>query len=315
MKTLGALLLLAAAARGQENSSAEREKALMDRIAALEQRLRETEDQGEKERLRSELEGLRKQAARLREPRRGPESARMRGRIEELRARLRENPDDPKAAAELEELLRRPSEDRGGAWRGDPRSPERDRERPPGPPWRGPGPGPERRFHRGGDEDRTEGPPGPFDPEGVRAWLREAEPETHRHLMRLEEEGRPQEVQDLLRQAEGRRREMEELRGRDPAAFEKMREMRRLERESLEMGDRLRQSPPGPSREEGIRKLTELLNRLFDLREEARAREVSELKRRVEELEKSLSSRRAAKDRIVERRRRELLGERIDEDW
>jgi hypothetical protein len=44
-------------------------------------------------------------------------------------------------------------------------------------------------------------------------------------------------------------------------------------------------------------------------------REIAELKRRVEGLEKALTERKTSKDKIVERRKKELLGEKVDEDW
>lgn len=141
--------------------------------------------------------------------------------------------------------------------------------------------------------------------EATRAWLREHEPET---LRRLERAPRP-EAQRMLRDAEARMREMEAMKTRDPAAFEKMRELRRLERESQELAERVRAG------EADAAKLKETLDRLFDLREEAKARELTELKRRVAELEKQLEARKAAKERIVERRKRELLGERLPDEW
>ncbi len=165
----------------------------------------------------------------------------------------------------------------------------------------------------GPEGGRPGGPP--FNPDDVRAWLKEAEPETYREVARLDEEGNRQQAMEMLMAAEGRRREMEDLKRRDPQGFERMASMRRLERESIELAEKLRQAPAGAARDEGAKKLSDLLGRLFDLREEARAREITELKRRIEDLEKSLSSRKAGKERIVERRRKELLGEKIDEDW
>jgi hypothetical protein len=39
------------------------------------------------------------------------------------------------------------------------------------------------------------------------------------------------------------------------------------------------------------------------------------LKRRVDALEKALGDRKTNKEKIVDRRRREMLGEKVDEDW
>lgn len=150
--------------------------------------------------------------------------------------------------------------------------------------------------------------------EETKTWLREHEPETFRRLAQLESEGKRPDVMRILHEAGPRMREMNELKQRDPKGYEKVTEMRRLERESLEQADAARRAPP-EEREAAAKKLKETLGRLFDAREEARARELVELKRRVEALEKAIGDRKATKDRIVEKRRRELMGEKSDEDW
>ncbi len=319
MRSLAAFLALLGTAYAQEEGPGERERTVLERIGQLERELDEAKESEEKTRLREELRGLREQAERMRDRRRGPEAPeareRLRARIEELDARLREAPEDVRALMERSELRRRlgdaqgAEEDRAAALKLDPGL----RGRPPGAP-RGPfQPGAERRHRFGMGE---EGRPAPFNPDEARAWLREAEPETYRHVARLEEEGRRPEAMEILREADRRRLEMDELRQRDPRGFERVMEVRRMEGESIAMAERLRGLAPGDaSREEGVRKLTDLLNRLFDLREEMRGRELAELRRRMEELERTLAGRKAKKDRIVEKRLRELLGEGVDEDW
>jgi hypothetical protein len=150
--------------------------------------------------------------------------------------------------------------------------------------------------------------------EEAKAWLRENEPETYRRVLRAIEEGRRPEATRLLTEAEPRMREMADLKARDPKAWERAQELRRLERESLDIADRARTAEPA-DRELAAKKLKETLDRLFDLREEAKARELEELKRRVADVEKQLEARKTAKERIVDRRKRELLGERLQDDW
>jgi hypothetical protein len=154
----------------------------------------------------------------------------------------------------------------------------------------------------------------PINPEEVRAWLKDNEPETYQRLMQIQEEGRRDEVMRILAEAGPRVRELSELKQRDPKGYEKMMELRRLERESMEQADAARRAPP-EEREAASKKLKETLGRLFDAREEARVRELVELKRRVEALEKAMTDRKAGKDRIVEKRRRELMGEKSEDDW
>jgi hypothetical protein len=161
-------------------------------------------------------------------------------------------------------------------------------------------------------ERRPVQPPG--NAEELQSWLRENEPETFRRLMELQQEGRRPEVARMLEDASTRMRELAELKQRDPKGFEKMMDMRRLERESIEEAEAARRAGP-EEREAAMKKLKETLGKLFDAREEIRVRELAELKRRVEALEKALTNRKAAKDRLVEKRSRELMGEKSDEDW
>ncbi|HLY12332.1 MAG TPA: hypothetical protein VKW04_23725 [Planctomycetota bacterium] len=154
----------------------------------------------------------------------------------------------------------------------------------------------------------------PFNPEELRAWLKDNEPETFRHLEQLQEDGRREEVQRMLAEASMRLRELTELKQRDPKAYEKMQELHRLEREGRELAEQARRAAPD-DKESASKKLVENLSKQFDLREEQRVREIAELKHRVESLEKSLDERKAAKEKIVDKRRRELMGERIDDNW
>jgi len=150
--------------------------------------------------------------------------------------------------------------------------------------------------------------------EETRAWLKDNEPETFRRLTQLQEEGRREEVQRILMEVGPRIRELKELKERDPKGFEKAMEMRRLERESMEQAEQARRAAP-EEREAAAKKLKETLNKLFDAREETRIRELAELKRRVEALEKAMTDRKSNKERIVEKRRRELMGEKSEDDW
>ncbi|MBI3855310.1 MAG: hypothetical protein HY293_06430 [Planctomycetes bacterium] len=202
-----------------------------------------------------------------------------------------------------------------------PKEPPKRQDPPVRPDRRDPFEGP--REGRGPQPPNPPQPPGPgerrplqppFNPEEARSWLKDNEPETYRRLMEAQEGGRREESMRILNEAMPRMREMNELKQRDPKGFEKMMDMRRLERESFDQADAARRAPP-EEREAASKKLKETLGRLFDAREEVRARELAELKRRVEALEKAITDRKATKERIVERRRRELLGEKSEEDW
>ncbi len=185
-----------------------------------------------------------------------------------------------------------------------------DQPRPPGAP-------------RDGDQPRPPGVPRDnpgrrpvpqFNPEEVRGWLKDNEPETLRRLNQMQEEGHREDVQRILGEASMRMREMNELKQRDPKTYERMQAMRSLEREGMQLAEQARRGPP-EEKEATTKMLQENLAKQFDLREEQRVREIAELKRRVEGLEKALTERRSSKEKIVERRKKELLGEKVDEDW
>ena len=126
------------------------------------------------------------------------------------------NGDKPRPEPRREGDLPRPPQD------GDQPRPPRDGDRP----------------HPSGDQPRPPGvphdagqrPPGSeglpgrrpvpqFNPEEVRGWLKDSEPETFRRLNQMQEEGHREEVQRVLGDASIRMREMSELKqhSREPS--------------------------------------------------------------------------------------------------
>ena len=195
-----------------------------------------------------------------------------------------------------------------------PRGPrEGDQPRPPDPP-RPPVPPRDGERPPGAPRDGNRRPIPPFNPEEVRAWLKDNEPETFRRLNQMQEEGKREEVLRMMADASMRMRDLNDLKVRDPKGYERMQDLRRVEREGMELAEQARRASP-EEKEAASKKLQENLAKQFDLREEQRIREITELKRRVEALEKALGDRKTNKDKIVDRRRRELLGEKVDEDW
>jgi hypothetical protein len=226
----------------------------------------------------------------------------LRTRIADVKTALASLPKDSPERGPRETELRRLEEELRRLQQ--PRPPEPPGGRNPGPP---PGEGPP--FPPGAERRRPVS-----NPEEVRAWIKEHEPESYRRLMAAQEEGRRPEVMDMLAAAEGRMHGLNEMKARDPKGYERLLAMRKLEQETVELGEKARQAAP-EERERLSAPLKEKLAQLFDLREEARARELEELRRRVGDLEKALAGRKANKERIVENRRRVLLGERPDDEW
>lgn len=141
--------------------------------------------------------------------------------------------------------------------------------------------------------------------EELREWLGRHEPETLRRLESLRAEGRHDEFARQVQEALQRRNEFE----RDPESHQRWQRMRQLERETFDLAERVRRG------EDVRRELFEKLAALFDLREEQRARELADLKRRVDELEKILQKRRENRTSIIEKRLREMTGEKSVDEW
>ena len=89
-----------------------------------------------------------------------------------------------------------------------------------------------------------------------------------------------------------------------------------LERESMKLSTKLRGLPKdSPERSDLTAKLKESVTSLFDLREQARAREVEMIRKRLEELTQLLEKRKANRDAIIEKRVKQLSGEADELDW
>src|SRR5688572_28937201 len=102
----------------------------------------------------------------------------------------------------------------------------------------------------------------------------------------------------------------------DPELHKIHQEAMELERESMKLSSKMRGLPQdNPERADMGAKLKEVVTRLFDLREQARAREVDLIKKRLEELTQLLAKRKANRDAIIEKRIKQLSGENDELDW
>jgi len=103
----------------------------------------------------------------------------------------------------------------------------------------------------------------------------------------------------------------------DPETLRLHGEIKELEMQTHGLGMKLR-SLPAESKEDRAEvqgKLKESVTKLFDLREQARAKEIDNLKKRLEELTRMIEKRKANRDQIIERRIRQLSGELDELDW
>lgn len=82
----------------------------------------------------------------------------------------------------------------------------------------------------------------------------------------------------------------------------------KLEREVLELADAVRVLPNGEPRTNAMKTIQDRLNELFDIKQENRQREISELEAQLEQLRALMVLREKKRDRIVDKKFRELVG-------
>src|SRR5579864_9375701 len=124
--------------------------------------------------------------------------------------------------------------------------------RPPGAPRDG--------DHPGLPREGARRPAPPFNPEEVLGWLKDNEPDLFHRLTQMQEEGRREEVQRTMAEASMRMRELADLKQRDPKSYERVQEMRRLEREGMELAQQARRASPD-EKEAASKKLQENLSK------------------------------------------------------
>ncbi len=163
---------------------------------------------------------------------------------------------------------------------------------------------------------RPPGPPGEAAErvERVMDFLREFHPGLLPRAAAMRED-RPWEFERLIDEMAAEMRDLEELRERDPRRFELTRQDRQLERESRELAANIRDTHDPERADELRERLRDVLVEAFDARMEMRRLEAEEIRRKLARLERMLDERMAAKERIVERRMRELLGEGDEWAW
>ena len=148
-------------------------------------------------------------------------------------------------------------------------------------------------------------------------WLKENDPNGAENLNRLWTEKRFDEHERMLRDSYSRMQAMRDMKERDPKEFERQQKAGRLDAESRRLGDELRRVPPEEKekRAELKKKLGATLTELFDLRETARWRELEALEAQMKEMRQTLESRKVNREKIVEKKAKELAGEKNEDDW
>lgn len=180
----------------------------------------------------------------------------------------------------------------------------------------------------------TQGRPGPQTPDPstpeqaarIKGYLQEMEPSGFQTLTALEQgtkspdaEVRRKHEQKLavfLTKASQRMDYAEDVRKNRPEEYKRLLKQRDLDRTCLEFAARIRTIQDEKVKAELKTRLKKILYDLFELREQARAAEIEALQKRVQELQSGTDKRKNNRDRIVEGRLQDLIGEPTEDmEW
>ena len=99
----------------------------------------------------------------------------------------------------------------------------------------------------------------------------------------------------------------------DPEMDRLQRSDQEFEKTTSDLVEKHKSASTPADREAARSELLEAVNRHFDLRQEIRARELAELEKQIAELRRSLDRRTQLRDKIVQRRMTELLGDETED--
>jgi len=165
-------------------------------------------------------------------------------------------------------------------------------------------------------EERPERPerdrPARISEEAIIEFVRKHRPDAVEHLRRLRAE-RPEVYREELREIHEHMQEFRELREQAPDVAEALMKAEHLERESEALAEKIRDTRDPRAREEMIVRLRKTLNAVFELRLKRPELEIRHMMHEIEEIKRMIERRREARERIVERRLRELVTNEEDE--
>ncbi|RMH63102.1 MAG: hypothetical protein D6685_08070 [Bacteroidetes bacterium] len=104
------------------------------------------------------------------------------------------------------------------------------------------------------------------------------------------------------------RRYLDEMQQHDQELYGRLMQEWQMERETHRLADSIRRLPDGPQREAQIGQLRDLLDQIFELKQENRRAEIAALKARLAEAQERLEQREALRSTIIDHRLRQLIG-------
>ncbi len=105
---------------------------------------------------------------------------------------------------------------------------------------------------------------------------------------------------------------LREMQQRHKQLYERLMHERRMEADTYELARVIRQLAPGAERERYLDSLRTTLNEIFELKQENRRREIDQIEEQLDELQRRLEERERVRDRMIEQRIRQLVGEAPD---
>jgi len=144
--------------------------------------------------------------------------------------------------------------------------------------------------------------------------LKELDPERLERLNHLREVDPPAYMR-LLEETQRERIKLRELKERDPQRYEQVIQERKMETEIKGLAGQYRKSQDNSEKEELKKQIKTKMEKLFDLREAQREIEIKRLEEQLTKLREKMKVRKANRDKIIERRQRELIGEDDDMGW
>ena len=146
------------------------------------------------------------------------------------------------------------------------------------------------------------------------AFLREVDPEAADRIEALKVSA-PRWYSISLRRTLMAQMRLDDMAGRDSSLYRRHCEMFRLDARAENVAMQYREAQNDADRIRLRSELVDILERLFDLREEDKRYEIEQLEKRIERLRRIVDERTERKDEIVERRADELIGARDTIEW
>ncbi len=123
----------------------------------------------------------------------------------------------------------------------------------------------------------------------------------------------PEEAGEVLEQTLNQVWRLVELKEENPREYEREIRMRELENQAGDLADEIR-AANGAGREELTARLSALLGQYFDLKQERMKRDIERLEKEAKHLRRVVAKRTENRDRLIERRQRQLLDD-DDLEW